>query len=159
MPDSDASRRIITVIAVRLRLIRLTIGCFPRWSGAVTARVHRYLLSCDSPRPPHQQGMSLHAQIPFPAAFLRTAAVAADRYDDAHEHIHEPAWDSVHRAVAAGACVFGRGVASVVRATPSGCGGRVHEWGLVKKAPASATQTLCAAQRTAWSGQEERFGC
>lgn len=85
-----------------------------------------FLLSCDSPRPPHQQGMSLHAQIPFPAAVLRTAVVAADRYDDAHEQIHEPAWDSVHRAVAAGACVFGRGIASVVGATAFDGGGRVH---------------------------------
>lgn len=71
--------------------------------------------------------MSLHAQIPFPAAVLRTAAVAADRYDDAHEQIHEPAWDSVHRAVAAGACVFWRGIASVVRATAADGGGRAHD--------------------------------
>jgi len=86
-----------------------------------------FILSCGSPQPPHQQGMSLHAQIPFPAAVHRTAVVAADRCDDAHEQIHEPTWDSVHRAVAAGACVFGRGTASVVGATVADGGGRIHD--------------------------------
>lgn len=87
----------------------------------------RFLLSCDSPRPPHQQGMSLHAQISFPAAVHRTAAVAADRYDDAHKQIHKPAWDSVHRAVAAGACASGRRIASIVGAAAADGGGRVHD--------------------------------
>lgn len=70
--------------------------------------------------------MPLHAQIPFPAAVQRTAAIAADRNESAQEQIDEPTSDTGHRAIAAGAGAFGRGVARFVGTTATGSRERIH---------------------------------
>jgi hypothetical protein len=72
--------------------------------------------------------MPLHAQIAFPAAVHRTAAVAADCYEHAHEQIDKSAMYAVSRAVAAGTCACGRGggIAGFVRTIPTGCRECIH---------------------------------
>ena len=80
-----------------------------------------------SPWPPHQQGMPLHAQIAFPAAVHRAAAVAADSCEHAHEQIGKSAMYAVSRAVAAGACACGRGgIAAFVRTIATGRREYIH---------------------------------
>jgi len=72
--------------------------------------------------------MPLHAQIAFPAAVHRTAAVAADCCEHAHEQIDKSAMYAVSRAVAAGTCACGRGggIAGFVRTIPTDCRECIH---------------------------------
>src|SRR5512135_3800605 len=73
--------------------------------------------------------MPFHAQIAFPAAVPRTAAVAADCYEHAHEQIDKSAMYAVSRAVAAGtgACGIG-GIAGFVRTIATGCRECIHDF-------------------------------
>src|ERR1700690_1203065 len=86
----------------------------------------QYPSSFSLPRYPDRQGMPLLAQIPFPATAHRIAAVTAERCEVAYEQICGPAWNAVHRPVAAGAGASAGSIARVARANSASCGRRVH---------------------------------
>ncbi len=72
------------------------------------------------------RGFALHTQITFPSAVRRTAAIAADRHEDADQAINKPAWNAERRVVAAWAWARVRIIVLVVRPDTAGCGGHAH---------------------------------
>jgi hypothetical protein len=117
-----------------------------------------FSLSCASPRSLHQQGMPLHAQIAFPAAVHRTAAVAADCYEHAHEQIDKSAMYAVCRAVAAGTYACGRGrIAGFGRTIASGCRECIH--GLLTNLKAMLPYRLLCLLAIVRTNPAETVGC
>lgn len=85
-----------------------------------------------SQRPGGQRGISLHAQIPFPVAAHRTAAVAVDRLEEVDQKIQVSTLNAVRRAMA----VRAYAAASDMRHKWRNDRFKArHEWGSFEKVP------------------------